>query len=136
MYGFIAKLFPPAKVVLRVRVFDPPTVFVKPRTSTFTPLSEIEVRSWGAVVPMPTLPLTIKPFAGATFTPAYVPIEAPPFTSSLERGVVAPIPTFTASAPVPPRTMVLLAPTFAFLPIAVMLVNGVVEATLASRLAW
>lgn len=48
---------------------------------------------------------------------------------SFAQGEVVPMTTFTASEPVPPKTILLLAPTRAFLPIAVMFVRAEVLAT-------
>ena len=56
-----------------------------------------------------------------------------PFTERVALGEVVPIPTFTASAPVPPRTIEFDVPTRAFLPIAVMFVS---EGSELSREAW
>jgi len=48
----------------------------------------------GLLVPIPTLPSTIKPLVGAVFVPEYVePTATPPSTSSLFCGEVVPIPT-------------------------------------------
>ena len=55
---------------------------------------------------------------------------------NMEYGVVVPIPTLTASAPVPPKAMQLEQPTRAFSPMATDLVRGVVEGTDESREAW
>ena len=48
-----------------------------------------------------------------------------PKTSSLKVGIVIPSPTFTASTPVPPRTIELLAETSALYPSADAFVNCV-----------
>src|SRR5262249_22713094 len=44
-------------------------------------------------------------------------------------GIVVPMPTFTLSAPVPPNTSALLAPTWAFAPSAVALLSAAAEGT-------
>ena len=59
-----------------------------------------------------------------------------PTTSNLALGEVVPIPTFTASEPVPPNTILLSVATFAFLPIAVILVNEVLLLTVSDLDAW
>ncbi len=63
-----------------------------------------------------------------------LPVKYPsPCTVRRRDGVVVPMPTFTASSLTPPRTKQFEQPTRAFLPIAVMLVRTVVEATALSR---
>ena len=57
-------------------------------------------------------------------------------TVSVALGEVVPIPTVTASDPVPPRMRLLERATREFLPMAVMLVRAVVEAIDASRDDW
>ena len=52
----------------------------------------------GFVVPMPTFPLTIKPFVGAPAFPAYDPTDIPPKTCNLPAAFVGDPPTPTLPA--------------------------------------
>ena len=81
----------------------------------------------GGVVPIPTFPLSrIKNFGAlvlsATVNAVLVPVPTP-VIESRAHGVVVPMPTFTALAPVPPKTSVFDAPTTALYPIAVAFVS-------------
>ena len=49
-------------------------------------------------MPIPTLPSTIKPFAGAAEEIKLVPIETLPLTESLLKGLFVPMPIFFAKA--------------------------------------
>src|SRR5207249_5188667 len=46
----------------------------------------------GVVIPMPTLPETMRPFEGAGAEAAYEPIATPPTTSNLDNCLEVPIP--------------------------------------------